>query len=237
MRDFKIIGHRGACAHEPENTLRSIRRAIADGAEMVEIDIRYVSGEILVIHDATVDRTTDGHGSVHRMSLAQIRELDAGKGEKVPTLAEVIETVRGKCGLNIEIKERKVVPALCELLERLRLHESDEILISSSHSGALGETRGLLPEIRIGIIVGKVMGRFGGVFQLAEQLRMVSIHPHLRWVSQEFVEEAHGRNMKVYPFTVSEREELIKVLESGADGCFADDPKWVREMVKEEEFR
>jgi len=232
MRDFKIIGHRGACAHEPENTLRSIRRAIDDGAEMVEIDIRYASGEILVIHDATVDRTTDGQGSVHSMSLAQIRELDAGKGEKVPTLAEVIETVRGKCGLNIEIKESKVVPALCELLERMKLHQSDEILISSFHSAALVEARVRLPEIRIGIIVGEMKGGFGGVFEFAEPLRAVSIHPHLGWVSRQFVEEAHGRNMMVYPFTVRERKELLKVLESGADGCFADDPKWVREMVK-----
>ncbi|MEP2776619.1 MAG: glycerophosphodiester phosphodiesterase family protein [Luteolibacter sp.] len=232
MRDFKIIGHRGACAHEPENTLRSIRRAIADGAKMVEIDVRYVAGEILVIHDDTVDRTTDGKGAVHKMSFAEVRELDAGMGEKVPTLAEVIETVRGKCALNIEIKEEEAVAAVCGLLGELGDAGSDDFLISSSDSGTLGEARARLPEAAIGIIVGMVKGRFGGVFRLAERLQVASIHPQLRWASPAFVEEAHDRGFKVYPFTVRTREELVKILDSGADGCFADDPKWTAGLVE-----
>lgn len=232
MRDFKIIGHRGACAHEPENTLRSIRRAIADGADMVEIDVRYASGEILVIHDETVDRTTTGHGSIHQLSFDKIRELDAGLGESIPTLAEVIETIRGKCQLNIEIKEHASTVPVCDLLEDLGISASQDFVISSSHSEALFEARKRLPRIPIGIIDSRKSGKHDAMFDLAAQLQAASIHPHLRMVSKALVGKAHEKRLKVLPYTVRTRRQLINLLEAGADGCFADDPKWARELVR-----
>ena len=233
MRDFKIIGHRGACAMEPENTLRSILRAIADGADMVEIDIRYASGEILVIHDETVNRTTNGHGSIHRLSLAEIRRLDAGMGERIPTLAEVIETTRGKCPLNIEIKEPAGTVPMCELLVKCGSALGD-FLVSSSHADALVEVRARLPEIPIGIIDGRTSGAVDGLFKLAGKLRATSIHPHLQLVTPALVAMARERDLQVFPYTARTRAQLLQLLEAGADGCFADDPECARRVLEGE---
>jgi glycerophosphoryl diester phosphodiesterase len=232
MREFKVIGHRGACAHEPENTLRSIGRAIADGADMVEIDVRYAAGEVLVIHDATVDRTTNGHGSIHRLSFAEIRDLDAGKGERIPTLAEVIDITRGVVPLNIEIKEPGATGPVCDLIDGGKGSRSRDFLISSSHAEVLVEASVSLPGIPIGIIDGGRWSSNRAMFKLADQVQAISIHPHLRSVSRSLIERAREQNLIVLPFTVRNRRQLLKLLEFGADGCFADDPKWAADLVK-----
>ena len=115
MRPFLCIGHRGACGHEPENTLRSIRRALELGAHGVEIDVRLVHGELLVMHDAKLDRTTNGRGYLARKSLEVLRALDAGQGERIPTLREVFETVHRRAFINIELKGRQHCPACLRL--------------------------------------------------------------------------------------------------------------------------
>src|SRR5579884_3789243 len=92
-QNFLCIGHRGARGHEPENTVRSVRRALELGADGIEIDVYFVDGELIVIHDPTLDRTTNGRGRIVRKTFAQLRSLDAGKGERIPTLREIFETV------------------------------------------------------------------------------------------------------------------------------------------------
>ena len=99
------VAHRGASAYEPENTLRAFRRAYELGADLCEIDLHLSKdGELIVMHNADVDHTTDGHGLIAEMTLAEIKQLDAGEGESVPTLQEVVELVRGRGGLYIELK-------------------------------------------------------------------------------------------------------------------------------------
>ena len=120
-----IIGHRGACGLEPENTLRSVQRAMDLGVDMVEIDIYEHEGRLIVMHDETLDRTTNGVGKYSDYSLDHLRKLDAGKGERIPYLEEVIELTRDKVGLNIEIKGRGVVPLLDQTI-----HSDDGFLVS-----------------------------------------------------------------------------------------------------------
>ena len=100
-RPMLCFGHRGARGHEPENTLRSVRRALELGADGIEVDVHFTAGELLVIHDETLERTTDGKGRVAAQTFAYLRSLDAGQGERIPTLAEVCELetrYRGRCG-------------------------------------------------------------------------------------------------------------------------------------------
>src|SRR6476660_8151331 len=111
-RHFLNVAHRGASAYEPENTLLSFRRAIELGADMSEIDLHLSKdGALIVMHDYSVDETTDGHGEIKEMTLEQIKALDAGKGERVPVLQEVIDLVRGRNGLYIELKGDGTPPA------------------------------------------------------------------------------------------------------------------------------
>ena len=108
-----IMGHRGAAAYEPENTLRSIRTALAMGVAAVEVDVQLTrDGELAVIHDDTVDRTTNGTGAVRDFTLAELKKLDVGRGEAIPSLAEVVEEVAGKAHLVIEVKHPEAGPAL-----------------------------------------------------------------------------------------------------------------------------
>ncbi len=237
MHEFKIIGHRGVCAHEPENTLRSILRAIADGADMVEIDVRFAAGELLVIHDATVDRTTDGHGPIHHMTFEQIRNLDAGKGERIPTLSEILEVTLGTIPLNIEIKEVSATAPLCDLLLDFRGLEHQDLLLSSFHPEAMIEARGRLPEIRLGVLASDEPQDPDEMFMIAHELGAVSVHPHLRNVTRDLVQEAHRKCLLVLPYTVREPDELQHLIDCQADGCFADDPRWAAAILGRPDLR
>lgn len=231
MPPFTIIGHRGACAHEPENTLRSIRRAIADGAEMVEIDVRSVAGEILVIHDDTLDRTTDGSGQIDSLSFDDLRQLDAGAGEMIPILAEALELTLPTLPLNIEIKEVAVTAPVCDLLLSIPRLDQQRVLLSSFHQEAIREVRQRLPEIPIGILADESPDSLAQMNPLANELGAVSVHPPVESMSAEIVAEAHQSGFQVLPFTARTLGQLTHVLDCGADGCFADDPKWAAEVA------
>ena len=147
----KIMGHRGAKAYEPENTLRSIRRALELGVDAVEIDIHLSrDGRLVVIHDATVDRTTDGKGRVADLTWEELRRLDAGLGEAVPSLEEVTALVHGRAHLFIELKDRQAVAPLAAFFKTHNLFEAAHA-ISFWHP-ALKELRRLEPRIRTGVL-------------------------------------------------------------------------------------
>ncbi|MGI9243151.1 MAG: glycerophosphodiester phosphodiesterase [Verrucomicrobiales bacterium] len=226
MSTFTIIGHRGACAQEPENTLRSIRRAITDGADMVEIDVRWAAGELLVIHDDTLDRTTNGSGQIGSWSFDELRQLDAGAGEPIPTLKEVMDVTLPALPLNIEIKEVAAAEPVCELLLGLPQLDPQRVLVSSFHEDAIRQVRERLPNIPIGILANHDSASISGMIPLAIELGAITAHPAVESVSAEMVAEAHDSNLRVLPYTVRTREQLEHVLRCDADGCFADDPKW-----------
>jgi glycerophosphoryl diester phosphodiesterase len=231
MSPFTIIGHRGACAHEPENTLSSVHRAIADGADMVEVDVRWADSEIVVIHDDTLDRTTSGTGSIYDISFNQLRELDAGNGEKIPTLAEVLALTLPTLPLNIEIKDTAATAAICELLQNEPELDFEKIVISSFHEKATREARAELPEIPIGILAHDQPAAIAPMFALAAELGAVSVHPHVSATSSELVGLAHAADYRVLPYTVRTAAQLHHLLDCRADGCFADDPKLAAQIA------
>ena len=104
---MKVIAHRGASAQEPENTLLAIQAAIDAKVDAIEIDIHLVENQLVVIHDRWLDKTTNGSGRVGDKAFTELRQLDAGKGQKIPTLWEVLETIDGQCDLNIELKSER----------------------------------------------------------------------------------------------------------------------------------
>jgi glycerophosphoryl diester phosphodiesterase len=147
----KIMGHRGAKAYEPENTLRSIRRALDLGVQAVEIDIHLSrDGHLVVIHDATVDRTTNGKGRVADLSWEELRHLDAGMGERLPSLEEVVDTVRGQAHLFVELKDPQAVESLAAFFSAQDLFTEAHV-ISFWHP-ALKQLRRLEPQIHTGVL-------------------------------------------------------------------------------------
>lgn len=145
-----IVGHRGARALEPENTLRAIRAGMAC-ADYVEVDVRLSrDGVPVVIHDASVDRTTDGAGAVRDLTLRELKALDAGCGAEVPTLGEALDCVRGKCGLVVEIKDADGVEEICRLL---RERGPKKLFIVSFDAAAVRKAGGIVPGAMTGLIV------------------------------------------------------------------------------------
>jgi len=148
---MRIIAHRGASGSKPENTLIAFQKAVELGVEMMELDVHLCkTGELAVIHDARVNRTTNGQGFVSHKTLSQLRELDAGKGEKIPTLQEVFALVKGKTKIDIELKGKGVVTQTVKLIKhqiKSKNLTAGDIIISSFHHHQLKEFHALMPEV------------------------------------------------------------------------------------------
>ena len=147
-----IIAHRGASEEEPENTLRAFRRALALGADMVELDLhRSRDGHLVVIHDGRVDATTDGQGEVAALTLAELRRLDAGRGERIPTFEEALELPREGCGLYVELKGAGTAGPAVEAIRHHGLAAS--VIVGSFQPALIAEARARAPEIPISLLV------------------------------------------------------------------------------------
>jgi len=245
MHPFLRIGHRGASGHEPENTLRSIRRALALGANGIEIDVRLTrDGELAVFHDARLSRVTDGGGLLARRTLAELRQLDAGKGEKIPTLREVLDLLAGRAWLNIELKAPGTGAAVLREAERA-IREGGwnprDLVVSSFDRGELAamlrcagtsETAGLaktgrspgVPRVPFGIGV-LVSRRPASLARLAAPLGATSLHLPRRLAIPTLITRAHSLGLRVYVFTVNDGAEIARLKSMGVDGVFTDFPE------------
>jgi len=232
MNAFLCIGHRGAAGHEPENTLRSIRKALELGAQGIEVDVRRaLDGELVIIHDATFKRTAGAPGYVAKKTYPEIALLNAGHGEKIPRLRDVLHSIaewRDNQGngsqvvLNLELKSRGIAHQVTE--EIIRAVESgkwrfEDIVISSFDRKELASVKD--HRLRIGVLVAR---RPMSLKKIAERFRAKSIHIPLRIATQRFVDKAHAAGLKVYVFTVNTPDEIQRLRNLGADGVFTDFP-------------
>ncbi len=218
-----VIGHRGARSLAPENTLAAIRAAKTCGADYAEVDVRLSKdGSLVVIHDETVDRTTDRSGRVEDMTLEEIRRLDAGGGERVPTLAEAVSlTGELDMGIVVEMKE--------EGLEELvaREVEGRRAIVTSFRHASVREIKELA-EIKTGIIISSLPIN---PVDLALQARADSIFPRI--TNPNLFKRAHGEGIEVYPWTINDPDQVRWLRRIGADGLVTDDPCGVRAAADE----
>jgi len=220
MKTFKIVGHAGGAAYEPENTIRAIRNAIRMKVDMVEVDVHATKdGHLVVIHDNDVDRTTNGKGIVKEMSLQEIRKLDAGKGEKIPTLQEVLDTTRNVIGAMIEVKAINIEKLLVDLIRRERM--LDQVVVTSFMSDVLKKVKELEPKIPTGqIFAWKILN----VAKKALELRVEMMVPAYELVTREMIDQLHKSSILVYPWTVDDRSAAEKLVEFGVDGIITNKP-------------
>lgn len=228
------FGHRGARGHEPENTLRSVQKALELGAEGIEVDVYLADGRLMVIHDDTLDRTTTGKGPVTEKSFEYLRSLDAGQGERIPTLEEVFDVVNRRAVINVELKGPHTAAPVVDLIKkRLQTNgwQIENFLVSSFDHPQIQVAKKLLPEVRIGALIEKVPT---GLAAFAERMGAWSLHPSKRCVTPELVADAHQRGLKVFVYTVNRPSEIAKMAALGADGVFTDYPDRVTNFFRQQ---
>lgn len=226
---IKIIGHRGAPALEPENTLLSLQKAIDMGCDMIEIDARTTKdGEVVLMHDPTLNRTTDGIGPVFEKTLKELKKLDAGRGEKIPTLKEVWDLSKNRTELNIEIREKKVLDKVISFIKKEQI--KNQVLISSRYYRLIAKAKKTNPLLRIGFISYHY---FASVWQ-ALRIKAESLHPATPIVTQRLVKKAHRNGIKVYPFPLGIKKENPKdlkgLIKMGIDGIILNDPSAIKDI-------
>jgi glycerophosphoryl diester phosphodiesterase len=227
-----VVGHRGARRDEPENTLASFERAIVLGADAIELDIQACrDGELVVIHDDTLDRTTDGSGRVVETPLAAIKRLDAGawfserrRGERVPTLREALEWARGTTDVAIELKGTPApadgaVERIVELLDSLGML-ARAMLISFDHA-SIRRVAEVAPQLATGMLYDR---RLRNPIRLATALGAASIRPSWRRWSTRLARRVHGAGLSSSAWTVNDEAAMRQLIAMRLDSIVTDDP-------------
>lgn len=229
----RIIGHRGAALLEPENTVRGFRRGLAEAAAGIECDVHLSSdGHVVVMHDATVDRTADAAGprrtgAIAELTRAQLDEVLLGPEDRVPSLDEVLAVVDGAerdAELYVEVK----APAAAEAVARL-VAGRPGVTVISFHPEALAAVRRSAPEVRIGLIVERT-GE--GTFDVVADLRAELLAVDVREVTPADAGRARRLDAELNVWTVNTAEHLARALAVGADTITTDDPAWLREELR-----
>ena len=219
-RQVDVTSHRGAGSLEPENTLRALQRAIDLGADQIEIDVHLTKdGHLVLMHDSTVDRTTNGTGKIAKLTFAEIRQLDAGSGERVPTLDEAFALVNGKAILQIELKG----PGTAEPVVRTVTdagHEDQVILTSFMHQ-ELQEAHHLNPRLRLGALWHRLPR---DVIQQTQRLGVQALHVWHEFIDQRLVTEAHAQGLLVRAWNTSKEEDMRRLIALGVDAIGSDRP-------------
>lgn len=217
--EFLTIGHRGIMGVEPENTLRSFVAAQEAGFDVIELDLHLSSdGALVVMHDADVDRTTDGSGPIVEQTLAELRALDAGRGERVPTFEEVLEAVQAP--LQAEIKDVRAAQALADVMLARGLVERVEV--SSFHDQALAEITRLVPGVRTALIGG----RYGAdIADRAVDVGAQALCLNIRRLTLETVEHARKHDLRVFSWVVNTQDQLRLARTFELDGVTTDYPE------------
>ena len=247
------IAHRGASACAPENTLIAFETAIRLGADAIELDVHLTRDEVpVVMHDETLDRTTDGRGSVAVVSLAALKRLDAGswfaprfRRERVPTLEEALDCARGRCGMNIELKlprgrgggsatrrrdERAGADRLARAVGRAlaRARFAELLVLSSFSMEALRAARTVMPRARLGLLVSRSAA---GLRAAHRSLELYSLHPHLRLASARRIRMARRMGLRVMVWPVNNIKVMQRLANLEVDGVMTDDPLLFRRLA------
>ncbi|MEV5149758.1 glycerophosphodiester phosphodiesterase family protein [Streptomyces sp. NPDC052727] len=217
--NFLTIGHRGVMGVEPENTLRSFVAAQRAGLDLIELDLHVSKdGALVVMHDAEVDRTTDGSGPIAEMTLAELRALDAGRGERVPVFEEVLEAV--DTPLQAEIKDVAAARALAGVMHAHDL--TARVEVSSFHDEAVAEIARLVPGVRTALVAS----RYGtDVVDRAVSVGAATVCLNIRRLTLEIVEHARASGLRVIGWVVNTQDQLRLVRALELDGATTDYPE------------
>jgi glycerophosphoryl diester phosphodiesterase len=243
-----IVAHRGASSTRPENTLSAFEEAISVGVPLVELDVRLSrDGRAVVMHDPTVDRTTDGTGAVHELTTEELRELNAGTSdspEPVPTLADALETLSGRAGAVLEVKnlpwepafeteEESIVRETHAELERTRF--DGPVLIVSFNPASIAASRDIAPNVPTGFLVWKAVTPRDALAHVVDAGHDMVLPraSALAGEGEAFVRTAHEAGLRLGTWTVDDPRELRMFLDLGVDAVASNDPAMALEVLRE----
>jgi len=237
-----VVGHRGAMGHCPENTLVSFERGLELGADWIELDVHLSrDGALAVIHDETVDRTTNGHGAVRDHTLAELKALDAGSwfgpeyaGQRIPTLDEVLAWARQRNTIvDIEIKNGPVYYAGIEtaVVEAVQRYDmTEQVIVISFDHAAVQQVKALEPGIATGVLYA---GRpVDGGLSMASQAQADAVLPHWAYVAAGDVAAAHAAGLSVAPWASSDPAVLRHMIAAGVDAIGTNHPDVLRDVLR-----
>lgn len=239
----KIIAHRGACLHAPENTLPAFQLAVEEGADGFELDAKLTrDGEVVVMHDATVDRTTDGSGTVSEFTLAEFKRLDAGSkfnpsitGIHPPTLREVFENIGADTIINVELTDyqhpmNRLVERVTDVVAACGME--NRVFFSSFLPGRLKRVSQLMPKAPRALLA--MAGIPGALAKSANACCMQNpwFNPHHTLVTNDMIEKAERRSQKLMVWTVNDPDEAIQLAQCGVMGLLTDDPSLLVQALR-----
>lgn len=242
-----VISHRGANKVAPQNTIPAFKKAVEFNADGIETDVHLSKdGQIVICHNYNVDATSNGVGEISQMTFDALRKLDFGsyfnpafKGVTLPTLTELLEVVKNMTMINIEIKAPKskndIVKRTIDEVYRFGLEKN--VIISCFEPECIRESKEIAPEIKTGLLyergeLGEEIMNFG-VAKYCCQLNADAAHPEHILMTSELIADLHNNGIKVNPWTVNSREDIIKYTEWGCDALITDTPDFCRKVLEE----
>lgn len=219
------IAHRGAKGYEPENTLQAFQKALDLNADGIELDVHLsAEGHIIVIHDETIDRTTNGIGFVNTLSLTELKSFLIENQYEIPTLIEVFDLTDKKCLINIELKGAGTSNKVVSLIEKYISDKNwnyEHFIISSFDWTYLEEVRNLNPNIAIGVLTEENLDT---ALAFAEKIKAYAIHPDYHLLNKENTKEIQEKGFLVFPWTVDQEEDIQRIKSYNVNGIISDFP-------------
>lgn len=228
-----IIGHRGYKAKYPENTLLSFEKAIEANADYVELDVYSTSDGVLVVsHDSTTKRCGNLDISIKDHTLEEVKKVDVGQGQTIPTLQEVLTLCRGKCGVQIEIKQESIATKVVDLVVKNQMIE--EVLISSFKHSEIANVKRINSKILCASLEpnGLHSAFRSLILSNAKKIKADAIHPLHNLITPDFCRKIHAIGLIVNPWTVDGEENWRKMIDAGVDGIITNDPEGLYQYLK-----
>lgn len=211
------IAHKGASKHAPKNSLEAFKKSVKSKIDAVEFDVHHTKdNKLVVMHDHNIKKTTDGFGSIHKLSLKELRKFHKSNGEPVPTLQEVINILKNKCIIKIDIKDEGIVKKILKIIKKNNIESS--VIITSELVSVLKKIKKLSPKIKIELGGFKEKRPVKEMIKEVKDIKAEIIGPHHSIVTKELVDESHKNKLEVHVWTVDDLKIMKKMKKLGVDG-------------------
>lgn len=215
------IAHQGASNYAPANTLEAFHKAVKLKIDVVEFDVHHTKdGKLIIIHDHNVKRTTDHKGSIHKITLKELKTFHELNGESVPTLQEVINILKGHCILKIDIKDSNITEKVLKIIKMN--HIENTVIITSELISVLKKTKKLFPKIEIELGGFKEKRPVNEMIKEVKDIKADIISPHYSIITKKLVDESHKNGLRVHVWTVNSLRLMKKMIKLGVDGITSD---------------